>query len=356
MTAIDIGSGVLERLTALIPSFARRAGEYDRAGAFPADDFGDLHAAGLNAPTVPASYGGLGLGPCQGDTGTLWTMTSRIAGADLALARCWEGHANSLLLLDEFGTREQKQRWFSGVVGMGDIWVTWSGEPPARSGSAQRFGTTVTRGDGGWIVHGAKAFATSATHADWAILLVDPAGPGGARHTGSRDTVLMLACEMADPSVSLDLSWWDPIGMRATASHVVRFDDTFIPDAQQIGPPGVYLTGDVQAMFAPHYAASFLGAAEAVSVFAVEHVQAHHKENDPYVQHRVGAMAEHLALAAVDHCVRVCGARCLIRPSPVERILRDLSFYVRHDNADHILAAIGRAELGLPYDGSFAKP
>src|SRR5207248_2606635 len=149
---------------------------------------------------------------------------------------------------------------------------------------------------------------------------------------------------------------WDPIGMRATASHVVRFDDTFIPDAQQIGPPGVYLTGDVQAMFAPHYAASFLGAAEAVSVFAVEHVQAHHKENDPYVQHRVGAMAEHLALAAVDHCVRVCGARCLIRPSPVERILRDLSFYVRHDNADHILAAIGRAELGLPYDGSFAKP
>jgi hypothetical protein len=43
----------------------------------------------------------------------------------------------------------------------------------------------------------------------------------------------------------------------------------------------------------------------------------------------------------------------LLRPSPLERIYRDLSFYVRHDNADHILATIGRGLLGEPHDRSF---
>ena len=46
------------------------------------------------------------------------------------------------------------------------------------------------------------------------------------------------------------------------------------------------------------------------------------------------------------HCIRACGARSLVRPSPIERILRDLTFYLRHDNDDHILATIGRAPLG----------
>ena len=40
----------------------------------------------------------------------------------------------------------------------------------------------------------------------------------------------MLACRLDDPTVSVDESWWDPIGMRATVSHLVHFDGTFIPD------------------------------------------------------------------------------------------------------------------------------
>ncbi len=67
-------------------------------------------------------------------------------------------------------------------------------------------------------------------------------------------------------------------------------------------------------------------------------------------------MVEHLAEETVDHCIRACGARSLVRPSPVERILRDLTFYLRHDNDDHILATIGRAPLGEAHDPSFYKP
>lgn len=373
--------------------FAPRAAGYDRSGAFPAEDFADLHQAGLHAPTVPRGHGGLGLGPLLGDALTLWMMTREIARADLSLARCWEGHANALLLLEAMATDTQKARWFAGVVERAETWVVWSGEPPARApGETARFGTRVAPIDGGWVVEGSKAFSTSAGGARWAILLVNTAGPGGARHTSSPGTLLMLACDLTDPTVEVDRSWWDPIGMRATASHLVHFRRTVIPDENRVGEPGQYLSGGWQAAFAPHYAASFLGAAEGAYDYALEHLTAQGKQGDPYVQQRVARMSialetahlwlrhvaqlwdegrraeaelagsrarhlvEHLAEETVQHAIRACGARALLRPSPLERILRDLSLYLRHDNDDQVLATIGRAVLGEPYDLSFYKP
>jgi alkylation response protein AidB-like acyl-CoA dehydrogenase len=374
--------------------FAPRAGEYDRAASFPEADFADLFEAGLLAPTVPAAEGGLGLGPVQGDALGLWLMTKEIAKADLSLARCWEGHANSLVLIDSLGTADQRTRWFEGVVDQGEKWVAWSGEPQARKpGEKRAFGTSVERAEGGWTVSGNKVFATSATGADWAILLVDPAGPGGARHAGDAgEGLLMLACRLADPTVSVDGSWWDPVGMRATVSHLVEFDGTFVPDADVIGEPGSYLRDGWQTAFIPHYAASFLGAAEAAYEYAIDYLTHQGKGGDPYVQQRVGSMLvnvesahlwlqyvaglwdrgdrpaaqlagsrarhviEHLAEETLHHCIRACGARSLVRPSPIERILRDLTFYLRHDNDDHILATIGRAPLGEAHDPSFYKP
>lgn len=385
---------VVGRTAEVAAAFLDRADQLDRTATFPGDDFDDLRAAGLHAPTVPVEYGGLGLGPLRRRTHPLWMMTAALAKADLSLARCWEGHANALVLIDALGTDVQKDLWFSGVVEQGHIWVAWSGEPQApKPGEARRFGTDVTRTEGGWIVNGTKAFATSSTGADWAILLVNTAGPGGARHlSGSDDSLLLLACDLRHPSVTVDTGWWDPIGMRATASHVVRFDDTPIPDSWCIGPAGAYLREGWQTAFIPHYAASFLGAAEAAYEYALGYVGRQGKQGDPYVQQRIGRMAvdvqtahlwlahvaqlwdtgqitdartagsrarhliEHLALSTVDNCVRACGARSLVRPSPVERILRDLTFYVRHDNDDHILATIGRAAMGVDHDASFYKP
>jgi alkylation response protein AidB-like acyl-CoA dehydrogenase len=373
--------------------FAPRADHYDRTATFPAADFEDLFQAGLNAPTIPAEHGGLDLGPLRGDAFTLWMMTKELAKADLSLARCWEGHANSLLLLDALASDEQRRRWFAGVVERGETWVVWSGEPQARApGEAVRFGTTLEAVDGGWVVDGTKVFATSAGGARWAILLVNSAGPGGARHTTSPETLLMLACDLSDPAVEVDGSWWDPIGMRATVSHLVRFRRTFIPDANRIGGPGQYLADNWQTAFAPHYAASFLGAAEGAYDYALGYLTTQGKTGDPYVQQRVARMSlhletghlwlrhvaglwdsgrrpeaqiagsrvrhvvEHLAQDTVENAIRACGARALIRPSPIERILRDLSFYIRHDNDDQVLATIGRAVLGQPFDVSFYRP
>lgn len=376
-------------------NFAPRAAGYDETATFPAEDFDDLFHAGLHAPVVPREYGGLGLGPYTNDVFSLWMMTKEIARADLSLARCWEGHVNSLVLLDGMSTEEQKARWFKGVVERGEKWVAWSGEPQARKpGEAVRFGTTVERVDGGYIINGNKAFATSAGGAQWAILLVNTAGPGGVRHADAAmlDTQLMMACNLSDPTIEIDASWWDPMGMRATVSHLVHFRRTFIPETDVIGYPGQYLKEGWQTCFIPHYAATFLGAAEAAFEYALQYITSQNKIDDPYVQHHIGQMSvnvetahlwlrhvarlwetgryleaqvagsrarhvvEHLAEDTVKQCIRACGARCLIRPSALERVYRDLSFYVRHDNDDQILATIGKSVLGLTHDPSFYKP
>ena len=374
--------------------FAPRASQYDRTASFPAEDFDDLFQEGLHAPAVPLEYGGLGLGPYKDDVFTLWMMTKELAKADLSLARCWEGHINSLVLIDGMAAEEQKARWFGDVLRHGHKWVAWSGEPQARApGETIRFGTHVKKVQDGYLIDGTKVFSTSASGAQWAILLVNTAGPGGIRHaTASPETQILLACDLSDPSVQIDGSWWDPIGMRATVSYLVRFEQTFISETQMIGYPGQYLQEGWQTCFIPHYAATFLGAAEAAYDFALDYLTTQKKSDDPYILHHIAQMSinvetahlwlrhvaklwetgkcqeakiagsrarhviEHLAEETVRHCIRACGARCLNRPSALERIYRDLSFYVRHDNDDHILATIGKEIFGKPHDPSFYKP
>ena len=358
---------------------------------FPTEDFDDLFQSGLLAAAVPRSHGGLGLGPFQDDVFLLWMITKVFAKADLSLARCWEGHANSMVLLANIADAAQRERWFADVVGKGTRWVAWSGEPQARApGQKQRFGTELEQVEGGYIVKGTKVFASSADGADRAIILVNRYGPGGARHvTGATDGVLMFACELSDSSISHDDSWWDPIGMRGTVSHLVCFDHTFIPDHDVIGYPGQYLEEGWQTCFTPQYAASFLGAAESAHDFALEYLRCQGKAGDPYVQHHLGStstslqtahlwlrhvamlwetgrdkaaraagiqaryLIDQLATDVVRRCIRSCGARSLIKPNRLERIYRDLSFYVLHDNADQVLATIGKSVLGEAHDQSF---
>src|SRR5262245_7264371 len=144
-------------------TLAARAAHYDQTASFPEQDFEDLFEAGLLAAPIPKQYGGLGIGPHRGSAFTLWMMTKEIARADLSLARCWEGHTNSLVLLDGIASEAQKERWFDGVVRRGEKWVAWSGEPQSRApGETSRFGTTVERVDSGYIIDGSKVFSTSA--------------------------------------------------------------------------------------------------------------------------------------------------------------------------------------------------
>jgi alkylation response protein AidB-like acyl-CoA dehydrogenase len=382
---------LMERIRELASQkFASRAAGYDHTASFPREDFEDLFKAGLIAPCVPAEYGGLGLGH-DSDIFTLWMMTKELAKVNLSLARCWEGHTNCQVLLAAMASESQKKRWFEGMVRRGEKWAGWSGEPQSKvPGQNVGFGTTVRVADGGYIIDGTKVFATSANEAQWAILFVNPLGTGGARHSnGSAKSVLMLGCDLSDPSISFDDSWWEPIGMKGSISYLVRFEGTFIPEENLIGYPGQYLFEEWQTRFTPQYGAAFLGAAEGAYDYALAYVKKQGKEGDPYVQHRIAQSAmnletmqlwlrhtatlwetgqhleakgagnrtryltENLAMETLNHCIKTCGARSMIQPSSLERIYRDLSFYVLHDNCDRVLSSIGEEILGQSFDRSF---
>ncbi|WP_461535001.1 acyl-CoA dehydrogenase family protein [Spongorhabdus nitratireducens] len=371
--------------------FAPRAQQYDDNYSFPIDNIQDLYRAGFNGATISKEYGGLGLGNHKGNIRQLWSMVTAIAKADMSTARCWEGHNNALMLLDRIATREQKDRWYDGILNRGELWTVWSGEPLLKTpGQKQQFGTSLTLTDGGYLLNGSKTFCTSATHARWANLLVNTAGAGGARHAScSPESVIMLACDLDQPSVSYDESWWKPVGMRGSVSCVVNFDNTFIPFENQIGEPGQFLREEWQTYWTPQYAATFLGGAQAAYDYTRDHIASQSRQNDPYVQHRIAKMAlniqaceqwldhaagqwnakqteqaklagnmaryqvEQLATESVQHAIHACGARALMQPSPLERIMRDLSIYTRHDNDDQLLATIGRSVLGEVHDRSF---
>ncbi|MCB9232392.1 MAG: acyl-CoA/acyl-ACP dehydrogenase [Bacteroidia bacterium] len=371
--------------------FAPRAAAYDESAVFPRENFRDLQEAGLLAPLIARERGGLGLAHEPGGVFAQWMITREIGRADMGTARCWEGHLNVQFLLEKCASPEQKDRWYPGIIEKGEIWGSWSGEPQTRKpGENQAFGTHLTEVPGGYRLSGTKIFASGATGCDWAILFVSKDGPGAARHLESGpESLLMLACNLNDPTISYDDSWWDPIGMRASVSYLVRFDDTFIPAENLIGYPGQFLLEDWQTRLTPQYACTFAGGADAALEHTKEYIRLRKAAHDPYIQHRLARMQmnqdtctlwlartaqlweegkiaeaklsgnmtrwqlEHLSMDTLQHAIHICGARALIKPSPLERIYRDISFYVRHDNADTLLASIGKSVLGIGHDMSF---
>ena len=126
---------------------------------FRCEDFDDLFAAGLHAPTRPArarrtrprSLSRRRLHALDDDEGDRQgrSLARPLLGRSRQLARAARRH----------GHDEQKARWFEGVVERGETWVAWSGEPQSRApGETQRFGTYVERVDGGCVIDGNKAF------------------------------------------------------------------------------------------------------------------------------------------------------------------------------------------------------
>ena len=60
------------------------------------------------------------------------------------------------------------------------------------------------------------------------------------------------------------------------------------------------------------------------------------------------------SINVVAEAIKACGESALLKTHPLERILRDLQTYVRHENTDNLLATIGRASVGLEYDPNFS--
>lgn len=368
----------------LVPGFAARAGRYDRENQFPAENFAELRAHNFLALAIPEEYGGLGLGIDNGDPLTLWLITKNIAKGDNATGQCLQVHTNFTQFISVNGTAEQKQRYLGDVVKNGALMGGWGSEPPmvVLGQPARRSSSFAKRVQGGYIINGEKYYCTNAGAAKY--------GAVGFVVEGARDAaegMVMLMVDTTSPGVTIKPEWWSSAtGMRATVSHLVKFDNVFVGEAQAIGEPGDYVRTNFQAKLLPQFASNFLGGAEAALEFALEYLKSKQRLDDPYVQHYLADMrmnvqtitlwlfhtawlwetgqveqgqlaghmyrciSEDLSGKVIHAAIQACGATSTMSLYPLERIHRDLTYYLKHENYDSIKATIGKAVAGLEYN------
>jgi alkylation response protein AidB-like acyl-CoA dehydrogenase len=339
---------------AITASAGKCAADRDRDGQFPHSAFDDLRQLRLISQ-LPLD---------ASDAAILFRILAAIGRGDLSVGRIFEGHVNALFLIKLFGSTGQREN-YQRLVANGKILGIWNTDLPENP--------VVLRGR---TLKGSKNFASGADGLSHAIITA-------STNEGTRMIVVPVA------NRPVDRSWWKPLGMRASGSHIVNFDGMEIDDECVLGGVNDYTKEPWFSAGALRFAAVHVGGMHAVLDATVTHLRSAKRLSDPYQQHRLGQMAiavdtgyawieraascwaeigtsrgasavttangarlaiENAALRVLESAERGVGAAGMIAPHPLERLVRDLRTYLRQPNPDRALAAVGVAVS----DGSWA--
>lgn len=222
---------VLPRLT---QAFAATAGRHDREASFPFANFQALHEAGLLALTAPARLGGL-----ESDLPTALKVVSAVARGEpataLVLVMQYLFHAS---VEGRSGWPEHlKQRVIGDAITHGALINALRVEPdlgtPARGGLPA---TIARRTPEGWRISGRKIYSTGSSALTWFVVW--------ARSDDAEPLVGGWLVRADTPGVVIEETW-DHLGLRASASHDVIFEEVLVPldhalDPQPLGAPPPY--------------------------------------------------------------------------------------------------------------------
>ena len=206
-------------LTRLSTQFAATAADHDRAGRFPHDNFATLQRHGLVGLTVSTAHGGRG--------GTL-ADARRVIGAvargepatALILTMTYLQH-QAIGRADSRWPRHLRERVGRDTAAHGALINALRVEPalgsPARGGLP---GTVGTRTAEGWTINGHKLYTTGIEGLRWLSVWgrTDDPAPQVGVFLVPRDT----------PGIRV-IESWDHLGLRASGSHEVVFEDVKIP-------------------------------------------------------------------------------------------------------------------------------
>jgi alkylation response protein AidB-like acyl-CoA dehydrogenase len=269
----------------------------------------------------------------------------RVGRADLSVGRLFEGHVNALALFDWYGSPDQKA-WLGAVLDRGGWFGVWATE--AQPG-VRILGDRLT---------GAKMFATGAGGLDFAIVTAQP--DEGARR---------LVVVPADDPARADLTGWRVRGMRATVSGRYDLDGLAADSARCVGAPGDYDREPRFTAGAWRFLAVQLGGIEGL-VLALRDALSETARADPlqrakFAQSAIAArtaflwvreaadratreapdaadvaraargVVERCALDAMELAARAVGTRSAFDGERLDKIIRDLSLYLRQAAPDH---------------------
>ena len=205
-----------------------KASEYDERAEIHQAAFEKMAALGMLGMNIPEHHGGAGVDAISGAI-----AIEELGWADGGTALSVAAH-NSLgcAPIANYGTEEQKQRWLPGLAvgdpGLGALALT---EPSAGSDLVGGIQTRAELDNGEWVINGNKAWITNASSASLIITLcrTDPEGGSGS---------LSLIVVPADaPGLHIHPPE-KKMGVRASPTHALTYEDVRVPEDYLLGKPG----------------------------------------------------------------------------------------------------------------------
>ncbi len=349
----------------------KEASVTDRTDSFPAETFKKLAETGLLQAVFPVKHGGAGLGVEGATTVELLTLLKSFGYGNLVVGRVFEGHFNAAQLIGEYGTARQIEKIAFDAVKENHIFGVWNTE----AGDGVKISPT---GSGKFRLAGAKTFATGVGYVNRPIVT-------GRTVSGGWQ---MFVVPLDQVETSVDDSFWRPLGMQSSRSFRVDFTGVEISENEVIGAPDDYYRQPFFSGGAIRFAAVQLGAAELLFDLTRSFLRELNRTDDTFQQMRLGETAialesgnlflkksaqifddylrdknaakigavlsyagmmrtaiERICQGAMIAATRSVGSRGLLKPYHFERVVRDLTMYLRQAAPDATLTGIGRYVL-----------
>ena len=200
--------------------------EWDEAQEFPINVFREMGKLGLMGVFVPEEYGGSGLGYFEYQA--IIQEIARVCGSvGLSLA----AH-NSLCIghILSFGSETQKKKYLPKLATAEHLGA-W-GLTEANTGSdAGNMKTTAVKDGEDWIINGTKCWITHGKSGDIAVVVCKT----GESRTKDNSTAFIVERGTAGFSAGKKEN---KLGMRASETAEMIFDNCRIPDASRLGEVG----------------------------------------------------------------------------------------------------------------------
>ncbi|CEN53574.1 acyl-CoA dehydrogenase family protein [Capnocytophaga canis] len=207
--------------------------KWDESQEFPVEVFRKAGEMGFMGILVPEVYGGSGL-----DYHQYIAIVEEISKVDPSIGLSIAAH-NSLCTnhILSFGNEEQKRKWLPKLAS--GEWIGAWGITEHNTGSdAGGMSTTAVRDGDFWVLNGAKNFITHGKSGQIAVVIART-GEKGDKHG-----ITAFVVERGTPGFSSGKKE-NKLGMRASETAEIIFQDCRIPDSNRLGEVG---EGFIQAM------------------------------------------------------------------------------------------------------------
>jgi alkylation response protein AidB-like acyl-CoA dehydrogenase len=238
--------------------------EWDEQQHFPRELVPKMAALGLLGIQFPEQYGGAGMSGLE-----YCICIEEIARVDPAVALSLAAH-NGLCSshISLFGTDEQKQR-FLAPLARGEKVGAWGLTESTSGSDAAGMRTTATRAGQCWVLNGSKTFTTHGRVGDIMVVMAVTDRAAGSKGISAfiveRDTPGRTPGKKEDK-----------LGMRASDTSEVIFEDCRVPADQMLGAEGQGFVNTMQVLDAGRIGIAALsvglaqGAYEAALAYARE--------------------------------------------------------------------------------------